>query len=156
MSPRSGMDHDESLSVPQAYVQGQHHDASAGPARGGGSGPDSGARPGPGVAPGYCQWQAATTGLQVAPRLAGVIADWLHFAHHGEVTQTTPSWWILAWAGYPYHPSVVECLRSRAGGDAALAHKWLEKHAEVGLEAFVEWLGETVLTSSCFSKADDV
>jgi hypothetical protein len=154
VSPQSGMDHDESLSVPQAYVQAQHHDASAGP--GGGSWPDSGARPG--VALGH--WQAATTGLQVAPlaRLAGVIADWLHFAHHGEVTLTTPSWWILAWAGYPFHPWVVECLRTRAGGDAALAHKWLEKYAEVGLEAFAEWLGDTVtvLTSSCFSKADDV
>ena len=75
-------------------------------------------------------------------RLADVVVDWLQFAHLGDVTESTPSWWVLAWAGYPLDNSVVQGLASC--DDARCVHQWLDKFASVGEGPFEAWLTSVV------------
>jgi hypothetical protein len=70
------------------------------------------------------------------------VIDWLLFVHCGDMRAMTPSWWLLAWAGCPYKPSVVRRLhRSEDGG---FVFQWLDKFADEGAPCFLEWLANTV------------
>lgn len=97
----------------------------------------------------FREWFVTTTGG--CKQLADVVVDWLQFAHLGEVTESTPSWWVLAWAGCTFDESVVQGLTSCE--DARCVHQWLDTFARVGEETFETWLTSVVVGMDDEAKA---
>lgn len=87
----------------------------------------------------------------VARDVSAVAVQWLRFAHLGCLTECTPSWWVLVWAGWPCCSRLVDTLRCTEGLSTALS--WLSASA-TNRSAFADRL-RSVLEVDCQSAIVD-
>ncbi len=68
-----------------------------------------------------------------------MIVMWLRFAHLGTITPETPSWFVLAWAGFPYDANAIRDLLA-SQGDALLV-EWLRRYVAdpSRFEGWLKW-----------------
>jgi hypothetical protein len=87
----------------------------------------------------FAQWlcHALCLRLDVAESAVDVLIAWLEFAHLGKLTRTTPSWWLLCWAGCPFSWSTVQQLEN--SGERKWLHVWIHEFHTTPW-AFSEWV----------------